>query len=253
MSSPPSHQLHLDLPAGSAHLERVPTGWSLRLEADPDEASAVDLLQSAVDAVAAAGGGLVRHWVQADDPAFTAASLHLGMVEERELRQLRCPLPLDEDWELAIRPFVVGRDEEAWLAVNNRAFSRHPEQGGWSIDDLRARMAEPWFDAAGFLLHEAQGRLLGFCWTKVHDDVEPKLGEIYVIAVDPDAGGRGLGRALTLAGLDHLHRRGLRYGMLYVEATNDPALRLYDSLGFSVHHSDRSYAREVAASDRPPG
>ena len=98
---------------------------------------------------------------------------------------------------------------------------------------------EPWFDPDGFLLHHdpATGRLAGFVWTKVHDDETPRLGEIYVIAVDPDFGGRKLGRALTLAGLDWMHRnRGVDHGMLYVDAANEPAVRLYTSIGFTVDH-----------------
>lgn len=241
---------HLEIarPAGRARLERVPTGWSVDLDRQTELEAATDLLASALEGVAEQGGGRARHWVRAGDPVATAASLTLGLTLDRELHQLRRPLPVDEPWDLTVRPFVVDQDERAWLAVNNRAFDWHPEQGGWTLDDLQERMAEPWFDPAGFLLHEEDGQLIGFCWTKAHRDAEPPLGEIYVIAVDPAAGRRGLGRPLTLAGLDHLHGRGLDVGMLYVDGTNEVGLGLYTKLGFTVHHTDTAYAIDVAAS-----
>lgn len=240
---------HLEIarPSGRAHLGRVPTGWSVDLDPPADVDAATDVLAAALEAVADQGGGLVRHWVRAGDPVATAASEALGLAVERELHQLRRSLPVGEPWDLDVRSFVVGRDEAAWLDVNNRAFDRHPEQGAWTLDDLQARMAEPWFDPAGFLLHEEAGRLVGFCWTKAHRDVEPNLGEIYVIAVDPTAGRRGLGRPLTLAGLDHLSRDGFDLGMLYVDGTNEGGLHLYSRLGFTVHHTDCSYTTEIAA------
>ena len=62
-----------------------------------------------------------------------------------------------------------------------------------------------------------------------------------MIAVDPAAHHRGLGRALTLAGLDHLAGRGLTVGMLYVESDNEPAVGLYRDLGFDVHQTDTAF------------
>ena len=120
---------------------------------------------------------------------------------------------------------------------------RHPEH----LAALRERLAEPWVDLDGFVVHEHYGRMAGFCWTKVHADHDPVLGEIYVIAVDPDFHGMGLGKALTLAGLQWLHdERGITTGNLYVDASNTSAVRLYEKLGFTLHHVDRAYSGDVA-------
>jgi len=193
-------------------------------------------------AVEAAGPDVVW-WVHGTTARQEEAARRAGLVGARRLLQMRCPLPLATTTDLVTRPFRPGVDNAAWLEVNNRAFSWHPEQGGWDASVLAGRLAEPWFDAEGFLLHEEDGRLVGFCWTKVHPavDDEPPLGEIYVIAVDPDVVGRGLGRDLTVAGLQHLAARGLTVGMLYVESDNTPAVTLYESLGFRTHQTDTAF------------
>jgi len=177
-----------------------------------------------------------------------------GFVPERDLLQMRVPLPLAADVEratrpLLTRPFVPGRDEDAWVDTNNRAFAGHPEQGGWTVEQLRERMAADWVELDGFLVADDPDGpgLIGSCWTKVHRDRSPALGEIYVIAVDPRHHGQGWGRSLTVAGLESLSRRGITVGMLYTDATNQAAVSLYRSLGFTVDHVDRSYRRE------PPG
>lgn len=208
-----------------------------------------------VDAVAATPGGRLAlltavvddlpdeadlTWWTTDDDA--AAATTLGLSAGRRLLNMRTPLPIAAHTDVAVRPFRPGVDDAAWLTVNNAAFAWHGEQGGWDEAMLHQRLAEPWFSADGFLLHERDGRLAAFCWTKRHPG-HPVVGEIYVIAVHPDFHGNGLGRALTVAGLHHLHARGATAAMLYVDADNTAAVVLYQHLGFTVDHADQAYHR----------
>jgi mycothiol synthase len=190
------------------------------------------------------GDAAVTWWTRGGDDSAKVAST-LGLTAGRALLQLRRSLPLPDSLAAAgaveVRPFAVGVDEAAWLDVNNAAFAWHGEQGGWDLATLEQREREPWFRPEGFLLHERDGRLAAFCWTKLHDG--GTVGEIYVIAVHPDFHGRGLGRALTVAGLVHLHRVGAAEGMLYVDADNTSAVALYRALGFELAHTDQAYVR----------
>jgi mycothiol synthase len=244
-------------PIGYAQISRGLDSWALDLVVDPHhrhDALTIgpDLLGAAFDTIAGEGGGHVHLWVHQPTGVHDAIAGAVGLRRGRDLLQMRRSLPLEDGLRRAppldVRTFRPGddADAEAWLEVNNRAFEWHPEQGGWDRATLEARQEEPWFDPDGFLLHERDGRLAGFCWTKVHADEEPPLGEIYVIAVDPDHGGQGLGRRLVVAGLDHLAARGLTVGMLYVDAGNRPAVALYEGLGFAVDHVDRAYVGDVA-------
>lgn len=239
-----------DHPVGYAHLTRGRASWALELVVDPhhrdDPAIARDLLSCALAIAGDEGGGPLTLWVPKPTAAHDELAASVGMTTARELLQLRRPLPFGESPTLPTRPFLPGQDEDAWLEVNNLAFAAHPEQGGWDVATLKEREAEPWFDPDGFLLHERGGRLAGYCWTKVHADFRPPLGEIYVMGVHPELQGQGLGRQLLVAGLDHLGRKGLTVAMLYVDAGNAPALRLYEGLGFAVDHVDRAYVTAVA-------
>lgn len=208
-----------------------------------------ELIEAALEVVAADGGGHVNWWVFEPTSAHTALADEADMTRSRTLYQMRRTLPTGLPVTIATRDFVPGRDDDAWLLVNNRAFAGHGEQGGWTKATFEQRQQEAWFDPSGFRVLDLDGAMAGFCWTKVHapgtSDGE-RLGEIYVIAVDPDFHGRGLGAQLTLAGLDHLARTGITTGMLYVDADNTPALSLYERLGFRVHSTNAAFSVDIA-------
>ncbi|MDQ1009902.1 mycothiol synthase [Streptomyces sp. V4I23] len=196
-----------------------------------------------------ASGKRLRMWAHGGKSAARHMAQVLGLTLFRELRQLRRPLSPQSIPEptyppgVTVRTFVPGQDDAEWLAVNAAAFAHHPEQGSLTQRDLDDRKAEPWFDPKGFFLAEREGRIVGFHWTKVH--AEEQLGEVYVVGISPDAQGGGLGRALTATGLRHLAAQGLPTAMLYVDADNLAALRVYEQLGFVTHEVDLMYRTET--------
>ena len=203
------------------------------------------LLSEAIHVIREAGGGHVHWWVFEPTEIHATLAQSIGLHAGRTMLQMRVALPLQEVSDIATTPFRSGVDDERWLAVNNAAFADHLEQGGWTQMTLESRKQEPWFNPNGFLLHNEKDELAGFCWTKVHLEHSPVLGEIYVIAVHPRFAGKGLGRALTIAGLSFLHRAGISTGMLHVDADNERAVQLYKSLGFSVTHQQRAFVGDV--------
>ena len=160
---------------------------------------------------------------------------------------MRVPLPLSEaprwpDGHRRCARSSPTRTSASWLAVNNRAFAADPDQG--SLDESRAartRWPSRGSTPPGFLLAVDAEGIAGFCWTKIHPAEPPhepeRLGEIYVIGVDPDRQGTGLGRALVVAGLASMHERGVRTGMLFVDAANAAAVALYRTA--RVRHEPR--------------
>jgi mycothiol synthase len=221
---------------------RTDNGWIIDPGSDlPPRGERASWLRDAIRQIARDGGGRTELWIHESDESDDDEPLACGFTRWRELWQMRCPLPAAPS-TLKVRAFTDA-DADDFLAVNNRAFAWHPEQGNMTREGLAARMAEPWFDARGFLLHFRDQRLAGFCWTKLHEATatDPALGEIYAIAVDPDFHGQGIAVPLTLAGLQWLAARGPRTGMLYVEHDNHAAVATYRRIGFDVHHADRAY------------
>ncbi|MFL6100227.1 MAG: mycothiol synthase [Actinomycetales bacterium] len=241
--------------AGFAHLDLEDGAGTGEVVVDPGlrrRGVGTALLRGLAEAAAPAG---LRVWAHGRLPAAEALAARLEMAEVRELRQLHRALtgpdveqPPDAGLpqQFRLRPFRVGEDEQAWLQVNARAFAGHPEQGRWTIEDLRDREGTDWFDPDGFLLAEVvaePGRLAGFHWTKQHARPGgPPLGEVYVVGLDPAYQGHGLGSVMTLAGLRYLRSRGLDEVILYVDGDNAAAIATYARLGFTTSLVDVMYA-----------
>jgi len=137
----------------------------------PSAELVVGIGQSLLAAVQERAGSKLRLWSHGDLMGAKNIAEKSGFSRARTVIQMRRSLndPIPElSKEVTIRNFLPSIDNEEWIALNNRAFARHPEQGNWTTRDLDVRTKEEWFDPQGFLISEENGEMTGFCWTKIH-------------------------------------------------------------------------------------
>ncbi|SDS11429.1 mycothiol synthase [Brevibacterium siliguriense] len=199
-------------------------------------------------------------WSHGDHPAAEHLAQKHGLGRDRVLYQMRtdtglslAALPETQSPEgVEIRSFAPG-DEDGWLSVNNSAFDWHPEQGGQTRADIDAVVTASDFDPDTFVIAARDGEVIGFHQTKITDtETEGRLGEVYVVGVDPRIHAKGVGKALTIEGMRRMVADGAETIELYVESDNAPALGLYERLGFHVAVAHVAYApasAEVTGTD----
>lgn len=269
---PFSDQSLVDLRTGARRLVAIGTSAAALASATEAEfvvdpaARGAGLGTALLERLLADTDGQLLIWAHGDHPAARALATSHGLEAVRELLHLRLPQipaplppsrsqndtvqvddtvqaddteapPRRPDPGVRIQAFRPGIDDDAWVTVNARAFAHHPEQGRVTRADLDELLREDWFSADDFLVAWDGDTMLGYCWLKV----ETGTGEFYVVGIDPQQQGRGLGRLLTEAGLERLRQRGIPRSHLYVEGDNAAAVALYRSLGFVNDSIDIQY------------
>jgi len=127
-------------------------------------------------------------------------------------------------------------DVGAIVAINNRAFADHPEQAAMTSESFDVLSRSRWFDPDGVAVARCEGGIVGFCVTKAEGS---GVGEIYLLAVDPNSEGSGYGAMLASAGFEWLARRGATTASVWVDSTNHGAIRIYRKLGLAEDFRNR--------------
>ena len=174
-----------------------------------------------------------RHSVWAFRPGQIDAALRLGYDRIRAVLRMAGPMPHDAPVTvpgITIEP-MLDSEVGAYAAINNRAFAHHREQGSLTESEFRSLMALDWFEPEGVHIARSGGRVVGFCVMK-HE--HQAVGEVFLLAVDPDRAGKGIGRSLLRAGFGRLAKRGATRAQAWVDATNVAAVGLYEAVGMAV-------------------
>lgn len=121
--------------------------------------------------------------------------------------------------KIAIAP--LQEDDLATILVIESTVNAAP----WSEASFRHELSHP---HGIFLVARRQGEVVGYagCWVLVDE------AHITTVAVGPDHQRQGIGRQLVSALLKHSHEMGATCATLEVRASNDPARKLYQSMGF---------------------
>jgi ribosomal-protein-alanine N-acetyltransferase len=107
---------------------------------------------------------------------------------------------------------------------------------GWTPAQFWSELARVpesrWYVAA-----RVSGQVVGYAGVFVVGS----QADVQTVAVDRSMQGRGIGRQLVEALADHAARRGATVLHLEVRADNEPALALYERMGFAVDGRRRDY------------
>jgi mycothiol synthase len=177
----------------------------------------------------------------------------MGFTFFRRFSELRLDLSktsLSETGKISSRcgPLQPG-DEEKLTQLQNRSF-----MGSWgynvnTVEKIIYRIHLPNCSPEDIILAFESGQAVGYCWTRMNSWKNKASGEragrIYMLGVDPDYRGKGLGRQLLLAGLSYLKGKGLRVVELTVDRENRVACALYKSVGFKLWTSSLWYEKRL--------
>lgn len=224
--------------------------------AEPDhwavEAALAERLRRPRDEEAAirAAVGLVpdreAHTFWAFREAQVMAAHRLGYSELRSVLRMTGPIAgIAPPPTTGVEITPLGEaDIPAIIAINNRAFAGHREQGAMTEAAFSAMTELAWFSRDGVLVARTAQGVVGFCVTKREGS---GVGEVYLLAVDPAASGVGLGSALAAAGFSELATQGATRAVVWTDESNRAATHLYRELGLSEDFRIRELAPATRA------
>jgi len=176
----------------------------------------------------------------------------LGFKCVRRFLELRLDIT-DVHWpdtnQAALECCYLQRGEEDKLTqIQNRAFA-----GTWgynpnTVEEISYRTNLSTCSPGDIVLIYEGDKVIGYCWTGVACEggaTSERKGQIFMLGVDPDYRGKGIGKRVLLAGLTRLKSKSLQVAELTVDSENKTACTLYKSIGFKVRTSSLWYEKVI--------
>jgi mycothiol synthase len=129
-------------------------------------------------------------------------------------------------------------EEDKLVYIQNRSFADTWGFNPNTVEEIAYRIGLPNCSPEDIILSSDADKVIGYCWTRIYvgknKDPREGRGRIYMLGVDPDHRGKGIGKEVLLAGLSYMKSKCLRMVEVTVDSKNRAALVLYRSAGFRV-------------------
>lgn len=179
-----------------------------------------------------------------------------GMAPIRYFYKMSRPLgepiedtPLPEGFTL--RHVASDADIAAWVDAYNLSFIDHWNHHPRTVESHRHWLRHPSYQPERDLIAVApDGTVAAICFCNIDPEENARngsnAGSVHILGTRRGYRKIGLGRAILLSGLRRLRDDGVDTARLNVDAENPTgALRLYESVGFSVTYMSIAYAQEL--------
>ena len=139
-------------------------------------------------------------------------------------------------------------EEDKLTQIQNRAFVSTWGFNPNTAEEITYRTNLSTYSPEDIVLICERDKVIGYCWTGIICEGEAaseRKGPIFMLGVDPDYRGKGIGKRVLLAGLARLKSKGLQVAELTVDSENKVACALYKSIGFKVQTSNFWYEKVI--------
>lgn len=214
---------------------------------------AAELLRSALVRAADIGPAKAHADLREEDRAARALFAGFGFRPVRRYTEMTLTLEsaaiVESNHEsLSLHPLETGGEEE-FTRLQNRVFS-----GSWGFcpnttAEIVQQLNTPGYGHDGVIAAYQGDEVIAYCWTARSRPPDRKggaiIGRIHMMGVAPAFRGRGVGKHILRAGLNHLADKGIRTVELTVDNENEAARSLYQRAGFTPKTALVWYEKQV--------